>query len=157
MPRCPIIVALALVMGGAVGLAMGRWENRVARRAAGYLSEAKHIEAMSEEWDQINRYWDSKPEVAEALLERELRDYERLLQMTRQFKIPRAILTEDVLLREIGLVHMRLAGLCQRMNHPDCVSRHVNEVMQLRHISSNEVWAAITKLEKTAKAPSNPE
>src|SRR5437867_3235897 len=115
VPRRSILVFAALAIGVLAGLGIGRWENRVAQRAVSLLSEMRYAEAMSEESDQINRYWDSKPEVAQALLERELRSHERLLQTTKQFKIPRSLLTEEALVTDMALMHVRLASLCQRM------------------------------------------
>lgn len=107
---------------------------------------------MSEERNQINRYWDSKPEVARALLERDLRAHERLLQTSKQFKLHPVVLTEDVLRQDIGLIHVMLASLCRRINQPDCVSEHLNEAMRLRNASSNEIWAAIARLEERARS-----
>ncbi len=85
-------MSLVFVIGLVAGLWIGGWENRVTQKVAGLLSEGRFIEAMSEDLDQIDHYWMSKPEVARALLERLLRAHERLLQATKQSKIPRALL-----------------------------------------------------------------
>jgi hypothetical protein len=144
-------ILLALIIGLWVGYGFCRWENRVALKAAVVLNEGRFLEGMSEEYDEINRYWDSKPEVARALLERELRANKRLLETTGRSSIPPAILTEDAIRKDMGMMHIRVAILCRRMNQPDCVSEHLNEAMQLARWSSNDVWTSMDKLEEADK------
>ncbi|HXI85730.1 MAG TPA: hypothetical protein VNL17_16750 [Verrucomicrobiae bacterium] len=144
-------ILLGLIIGLWVGYGFCSWKNSQARKAAVVLNEGRFLEGMSEEYDEINRYWDSKPEVARALLEHELRAHKRLLETTRRSSIPPAILTEDVIRKDMGMMHIRVAILCRRMHQPDCVSENLIEAMQLTHWSSNDVWTSMDKLEDSGK------
>jgi hypothetical protein len=154
IPSSNVLTAalLAFVAGGAIGFGISRWQINIARNAATAISEVKWVNAMSEEMKHIQGFWDSKPEVARALLERQLRAEERMLQSERAFGRRRFLLTEDTMLRDMGIMHMRLAILCHKTNEPDCVSQHVNEAARLMNISSNEVWAAMAKFEETDRS-----
>jgi hypothetical protein len=144
-------VLLALFVGLCVGYWFCRWENGLARKAAGILSEAKYVEAMSQEWEQTQKYWDSEPEAGRALLERSLRTEQRLLESRNNSAEQDFLLSSKVVSNDMALIHVRLAVLCQRTHQPDCVSEHVNEAMRLTHRSSNDVWTFMAKLEDADK------
>jgi hypothetical protein len=143
-----VVILAVFVAGVLVGLWIGRWENRVRQEAAGVLSEGRFIEVMGEDLDQINRYWDSKPEAARALLERLLRAHERLLQSVKRSGY-NGVLTETNINKDMGFIHIRLAVLCRRLNEPDSVSEHAQKAMELMDISSNQVYDTIARLEAT--------
>jgi hypothetical protein len=154
-PARRLLSILAVFVTGAVaGLWFGRWENRVRQKAAGLLGEARFVEIMSEDWDQINEYWDSKPEVARAFLERQLRAHERLLQSVKTSSGNYALFTEDSVNKDMAFIHIKLAILCQRLNEPDCVSEHVTKATSLTNMSSNQVYAAMAKFQGTNKVQS---
>jgi len=144
-----ILPFLAIVMGGWIGFWISHLENQVRQRAAGLLGEARFIEVMSEDWDQIYQYWDPKPEVARALLERLLRAHERLLQSVKNSSTYHGLLTEENINKDMAIMHVRLASLCKRLNQPDCISEHVNKAMGLMNASSNQVYAAMARFEGT--------
>jgi hypothetical protein len=146
------VALLAFIAGIAAGFGMYRWQSNIARDAARAVSEERWLVAESEEWKQIQDYWDSKPEIARALLERQLRADERLLQTVKGYDGRRFVLNEENTLKDMGLLHMRLAILCRKMNEPNCVSQNVNEAARLTNASSNEVLAAMAKLEQTDRA-----
>jgi hypothetical protein len=113
------------------------------------MGEARFIEIMSEDLDRVNQYWDSKPEVARALLERQLRAHERLLQSVKTYSGNYALFTEDHVNKDMAFIHVKLAVLCQRLNEPDCVSEHATKAMALMNMSSNQVYAAMASFEET--------
>jgi hypothetical protein len=143
------LVAAGFAVGLAIGLWIGHWENQVKQEAAKVLGETRFIEVMSEDLDRINQYWDSKPEVARALLERQLRAHERLLQSVKTYSGNYALFTEDRVSKDMAFIHVKLAVLCQRLNEPDCVSEHVTKATTLMNVSSNQVYAAMAKFEGT--------
>jgi hypothetical protein len=144
-----LLIILVFIVGVALGLGIGRWENRVRQNAAGLLGEARFGEVMSEDWDQINKCWDSKPEAARALLERQLRAHERLLQSLKSSSAYDGLFTKDYIDKSMAFIHVKLAILCQRLNDPGCVTEHVAKATELMNMSSSQVYAAMAKLDPT--------
>jgi hypothetical protein len=165
---------IGLLLGIIVGIIIGFWIGQ--RENAAILSrqisidaqkqmshhfngEMRYMEMMSEEWDHTNSYWDSKPEIARALLERDLRTEQKVLDAFKRVAISNELgdgRSKDILveqqLKEISTTHMRIALLCQKLNDAGCVAHHVAEVMRLQNSPSNEVYAAMTKLEASDTA-----